>query len=72
MHSTKSVGSLFPEITKLIALYESQSGQDIFTLAAKKEMAQIEAAYSSRQSNTLYGSESHVARNSNPNASVAA
>jgi len=63
MHSTKGVGSLFPEMTKLIALYESQSGQDVFTIAAKKEMAQIEAAYSLRQSHTGHGTESRMARN---------
>jgi hypothetical protein len=33
MHNTRGVGDLFPEITKLIALYESQGGQDVFTIA---------------------------------------
>jgi len=33
MHDTKGVGDLFPEITELIALYESQSGQDVFRIA---------------------------------------
>jgi hypothetical protein len=33
MHDTKGVGDLFPEITKLIALHESQSGQDVFKIA---------------------------------------
>ena len=33
MPNTKGVGAVFPELTKLIALYESQSGQDVFTNA---------------------------------------
>ena len=33
MHNTKGVGDLFPETTKLIALYEAQGGQDVFRIA---------------------------------------
>lgn len=64
MYSTKGVGSSFPEMMKLMALYESHSGPDVFTIAGKNEMTQIEAA--------LHDNESRMTRNSTPNASVAA